>query len=570
MNWIDTLQNLVSGLFTAKDKTFSNSFVLFEMSRSEIDYAYRGDWVCRKAIDIIPFDTVREWRHWQATADQITTIEAVERSVTLPARLMNTHSLARLYGGALLYMSVDQGTPDEPLEIERVKKGALKYVLPLHRYRLSSGELEDDVLSPYYQQPRYYEVSGSKGIVRIHPSRVVRMIGNAAPEPMDGWGDSLLLSIRDAVQHVSMTAQSIASLVSEAKFDIIHVPDLMETLVSPDQTSRLSQRFTLANTMKSINNTLLLDANETFERKDVKFSDLPELLATYLQIASGAVDIPITRFLGQSPAGLNSTGEGDLKNYYDRVASEQKVCIGPLIAPLDEVIIRSALGNRPPEIFYNWAPLWQMDPVQRATMIKSKADATQVYINSGLVDEEVLAQGTINQLIEDGVYPGLEQMIRDAPAEPIVDAAPRTLYISRRVLNVEDIRRWAKSQGFETTVEDLHVTLIYSRQPVDWMKMGSPWSDGRDGRLVIPPGGARLVEKLGTAIVLLFSSSELSWRHEDLKRNGASFDYDQYQPHISLTYQDLDFSSVTPYRDEIVLGPEVFEEVNEEVEINEV
>jgi uncharacterized protein len=100
--------------------------------------------------------------------------------------------------------------------------------------------------------------------------------------------------------------------------------------------------------------------------------------------------------------------------------------------------------------------------------------------------------------------------------------------------------------------------------------VGTTWSGEKDGKLTVSPGGARIVEPLGDkgAVVLLFSASELSWRHEEIKRAGASFDYDQYQPHITISYDagDLDLSTVEPYRGQIVLGPEIFEEVKEDWE----
>jgi hypothetical protein len=43
-------------------------------------------------------------------------------------------------------------------------------------------------------------------------------------------------------------------------------------------------------------------------------------------------------------------------------------------------------------------------------------------------------------------------------------------------------------------------------------------------------------------------------------RNGASHDFDEYQPHVTITYEgsDLDLSKVEPYRGELVFGPEIF------------
>lgn len=149
-------------------------------------------------------------------------------------------------------------------------------------------------------------------------------------------------------------------------------------------------------------------------------------------------------------------------------------------------------------------------------------------------------------------------------------AAPRTLYVRRDVKNSKDIISWAKGQGFKTTLpaDELHVTIMYSKSPVDWMKMGQDFSMDSKGEITIQEGGARLVEPLGTegAVVLMFSSTTLSWRHQDMKNNGASFDWPEYQPHITISYEagDLDLKKVEPYRGKIVLGPEVFEEVKED------
>ncbi|WP_420377775.1 hypothetical protein [Sinorhizobium meliloti] len=144
------------------------------------------------------------------------------------------------------------------------------------------------------------------------------------------------------------------------------------------------------------------------------------------------------------------------------------------------------------------------------------------------------------------------------------DAAPRTLYVSRKVINAENIIAWAKGQGFRTTLpaEDLHVTIAFSRAAVDWMKCGQPW----ESELKLPAGGPRLIDKFGEgAVVLLFKSRELEWRHEAIKDAGASWDWPEYQPHITISYDGApdDLSAVEPYQGEIVLGPELFKEVNE-------
>ncbi|WP_457587402.1 hypothetical protein [Ensifer canadensis] len=147
------------------------------------------------------------------------------------------------------------------------------------------------------------------------------------------------------------------------------------------------------------------------------------------------------------------------------------------------------------------------------------------------------------------------------------DAAPRTLYVRRDVLNAAEIIAWAKGQGFNTVQDGLHVTVIHTRTPLDWIKVGQAgeWSSDEDGEMTIAPGGPRLMEKFGEAVVLQFASSRLTWRHEDIKRLGAETDYPDYQPHVTITWaaEGVDLSKVDPYRGKIVLGPEQFEEVKD-------
>ena len=149
-------------------------------------------------------------------------------------------------------------------------------------------------------------------------------------------------------------------------------------------------------------------------------------------------------------------------------------------------------------------------------------------------------------------------------------ARPRTLYVRRNVVNARDIISWAKSQGFKTTqqAKDLHVTIAFSRVPVDWMAVEpEDWNQNEEGELVCKPGGPRCVEALGDggAVVLLFNNTVLCWRHEQIKRAGARWEHSEFNPHITITWDagDLDLSKVEPYRGEIVLGPEIFEEVVE-------
>lgn len=152
----------------------------------------------------------------------------------------------------------------------------------------------------------------------------------------------------------------------------------------------------------------------------------------------------------------------------------------------------------------------------------------------------------------------------------VSDAEPRSLYVKRDVLNADEIIAWARSQGLKDVypASEMHVTVLYSRAAVDWMKLGDDYGgmSSENGGLTVQPGGPRIVELLGPppgdTVAITFSSTILQWRHQSMVEKGASHDYPEYQPHVSVAKSGpIDLSEIEPYRGKLILGPEIFEEI---------
>jgi len=605
----DTLINLVSGLGTGKDKSANNSFTLRLVDPLTLSSMHRGDWVSRKAVDIIPFDMTREWRNWQGIdATDIELIEETERRLGMTGKTFAGLQRSRLYGGSALYIGLKKpGNIALELDPERVEKDGLAFVHVLSKDDLTVGPLIRDIANPRFGQPEWYGLASEGGNVRIHPSRIVRLIGAPRVDPIqmtnDGWGDSILQVVYDAVMGASASQAHVLAMMPEAKVDIIRVPNLSVSLATPAGTALLTQRFTLANTLKSMINAVLLESagedgkgGEDWSQKTLSFAQFPELLQQYMSVAAAACDIPATRFLSQSPGGMNSSGDADLRNYFDRIRAEQRE-LSSALTILDECIVRSSLGERPPEVHHRWSSLWQVSDKERAETGKIVAETTNTLKTTGLFPDEALKNVAANSLVELAVFPEFTSQIEEAEAAPeyalelaakeaalrtpiagaelaektakagpqppkqIGDAEPRTLYIRRDVLNKADIVRWAEGQGFRDIVPDLHVTILYSRAPIDWFIAGDSW----DTNLPLPAGGPRLVEEFDDgAKALLFASRQLKWRHEEFIELGASESHPDYQPHITISYSPIDLAKVEAYQGKILLGPEIFEEVKED------
>jgi hypothetical protein len=464
--------------------------------------------------------------------------------------------------------------------------------------------------------------------INIHPSRVITFHGSPVPpatlalSQLDQfWGDPLLFAIKSAIDNAESSQASVATLLHELKQDVITIPGLTELIATEGAEEKLAARINALSQFKSMFSALLLDggdgdsekSGEQWETRQLNFTNMPEILDGFIGIVAGAADIPKTRLMGASPGGLQSTGKGEQDDFNRMIAARQSFELAPPLARLDAVLIPSVLGSRPPEIYHVFAPLEEADPKEAADIEKLEAETVEIYTRTNHIPSVALAKAVVNRMTESGRWPGLDvsdqelqqnaddaeaqaeadrlakqaanentvanmqqrgTVTRDQAIELLADATPRTLYVSRKLINAAEFITWAKGQGFTTTTpaDELHVTIAFSRTPVDWMKAGGDgWTGNDDGKLTVAPGGPRLVERLGDkgAVVLFFASSALAWRHEEIGRAGASFDYDEYQPHVTITYEapaDFDLRAVEPYRGKLVFGPEIFAEVVEDWE----
>jgi phage-related protein (TIGR01555 family) len=424
MIFLDSLKNLLTRLGTPSDKTTHTLYGFTEISKPQLENAYRADWITRKVIDIPANDATREWRSWQADGEVIQEVEDLEKKMKIQAKVREALIKSRLYGGAGIVLGVDgTGAQDKPLDLERVTKDSLKFAHVVSKHDLKAGGVVQDVMSPDYGVPEYYERSIPQ-LIRIHPSRVIRFCGSEVPDrtlSSDGWGDSVVQVLDDACKAAGLVSQSGATIVQELCYDVIKIPGFMSQVSTKEYEDRVTARFQYTAMAKGVTRAIIMDKDEEWERIQTSIAGLPDVVKMYLLIASGAADIPVTRLLGQSPQGMNATGESDTRNYYDRVKSDQKVFQEPAMNTLDEVLIRSALGSKPDGNWFAWNPLWQLNDVEKATRDKAKADTFKIDVDTGMINEDALRQARINQLIEDGTYPGLEEAIDefgDKPDEP--------------------------------------------------------------------------------------------------------------------------------------------------------
>ncbi len=381
----DGLVNVASGLGTAKAKRTQNRWA-FEILNSfeQLDAAFQTNWIARGICEIPAKDMTREWR--RIRHEQAEEITAVEQQFCVSNLVEEAITWAKLYGGSGILMVTDQDLT-KPLDVTRIKRGSLKRLITLDRYDLSAQTINtNDILASNYLQPQFYSIRG--GMTHIHYTHVARFMGERLPLryqlQTQGWGDSVLRKCIDEVADMVAAKDGIAELMQEANIDVITREGLSEELAS-EQDDEIIKRYETFSQMKSVIQMALLDGDETFDRKTLNLSGVAPIIELFMTWISGCARIPVTKLFGTSAQGLNATGEGDMKNYYDDIRAAQRSMLVQPLRTLDEVLVRSAIGDFPDSYDYEWNPLAQSNQLEEAQSDQLRAQVHDMYLNSGVI-----------------------------------------------------------------------------------------------------------------------------------------------------------------------------------------
>jgi phage-related protein (TIGR01555 family) len=383
----DGLINLISGLGTASDKRFGNTFQYDTnfFNYPELEAAYTTNWLARRIVEAPIEDATREWRTFNH--EKVNEIEEEEKRIKLQTVIQDAFKWGGLYGGAVILMITDQDLA-EPMDYKRLNRGSLKRLIDIDRKYLSAFDFNyTNPSDPNFLLPNYYSVYG--GGQRIHHTHVVRIPGARLPHSLrqmnGGWDDSQLRRCMEDIKDAVSTKGGIASLIQEANVDVVTREGLSDELATDFGTEAVLKRYKAAALLKSINRMLLLDGTETYDRKGANFGGLGQILGNLMEWVAGAAGIPMTRLFGVQSKGLGDSGEGDMKSYYDNIRGKQESDYRHVLEKIDKVMIRSALGDYPDKCEFEFNPLSQPSDTELAQQELAFAQADDIRLQQKVV-----------------------------------------------------------------------------------------------------------------------------------------------------------------------------------------
>lgn len=321
-------------------------------------------------------------------------------------KLRDSWIWARLYGGGSgVFVGADDGrAPDQPLNEAGIR--TIAFLNVVKRPQLTVKQRYEDLSSPHFGEPEIYTAtpttssaatltSFQRGGIDIHASRMILfdggMTAQMTQQSPSGWDDSVLQNGYAALQQTATAWQSVAHLMTDASQGVLKVANLVDLIASGGQEA-LRTRVQMMDLARSVCRAILVDAErESFERVSTSFAGLPEVMDRLMMRVASAAEMPVTLLFGRSPAGLNATGESDIRGWYDVVADAQTDVLKPRLERLLRLMFAAkdspTRGRVPDRWCVEFNPLWQPTDKEVADTDKVKADTYVALVGAGIMTD---------------------------------------------------------------------------------------------------------------------------------------------------------------------------------------
>lgn len=399
MQLFDGIKSLALKLGSKQDQTYYSSSLKLTDDRQQLEALWLDNWIANKVCIKRSEDMVRNWREIYSNnldSKQLDAFTKLERRLKLRETLTKALQWSSLYGSVGLLVVTDATKITSPLRpTERLKR-----LIILPKWKISpSGQRDDDVLSPNFGRYSEYSIVGSTQSVLVHHSRLLIVNANDAPlSDTDIWGVSDLEKIIDVLKRFDSASVNVGDLIFESKIDIFKIAGLSDK-ISAGLENEVANVISAVQSIKSATNSLLLDVENEYDRKELTFAGLKDLLTEFRNAVAGAADMPVTILFGQSVSGLAS-GDEDIQNYHESIHRLQEARLRPILEIIDLLICNELFGGQPDDWWFEFVPLTTVGQEQQINMLNTFASATNTLIQNGVVNEHQVA----NELRESGLF----------------------------------------------------------------------------------------------------------------------------------------------------------------------
>lgn len=424
---------------------------------------YEGNGLFSKIIDTPAEEALKHGFDLNLKSDEVNAfVEDALDDLEWEEKAATAIKWARLYGGALIVMLIDDGRGlEEAVDWEHIRS-----IDELRVYERSI--VQPDSSSLYQQdyggkgvgnrvskfgQPEYYYVSSIYGSFKVHESRCLVFRNGVLPEQTSNatylfWGMPEYVRIRRALRETVTAHTDSVKLLERSVQAIYSMKGLASLLTTDDGENQVLKRLQLVDTSRGLLNSIAIDSEgENYDFKTFQFSGVKDVIDATCNMLSALTNIPQTILFGRSPAGMNATGDSDFESYYNFVEKIQRLMLKRNLRTLLDVVFRAGIASgdvaEEPDYKLEFKPLWSLSDTEQAAVDQTKAQTEQIkaqtaqlYVDMQAIDpsevrsrlasdEEFDVEDIISEDDEDDLLHSLLGTEPDAMSD--VEAAQRNL-----------------------------------------------------------------------------------------------------------------------------------------------
>lgn len=440
----DGWQNAFTGYGTARDKTSYGSFVASEqLDDLQLDALFYTDDIAAKIVEKKPEECFRRSYELIDTEDQEAAKALYDKgqALALDEKLQEGMTWGRLYGGALLVLGIKHGNPELPLNEEQ--GGDIAWINVIDRREVTVERYYENPNKENYGLPEVYRISGYDGnVALVHETRCIRFDGvpvdRRKRRELGGWSYSVLQRPYDVIRNFAAAFQAAGVLASEASVGVFKLKGLFE-MVAARNKEALQTRMQLVDMSKSAARSLLIDADEEYDRIKTDFTGFPDMLDRFSQRLASSIDMPVTLLMGTSPAGMNATGASDFQHWYDTIRAYQAKQLGPKVARFYRILSKGKFRG-----LVQWRPLAEPSDKEVAETEKTRAETDGLYIDKGVVLPEQIALARFGKATNGRIVVDDEALLRALQEEANFS---KSLEAARGTLGEKELAALSIAQG---------------------------------------------------------------------------------------------------------------------------
>jgi phage-related protein (TIGR01555 family) len=309
---------------------------------------------------------------------------------------------ARVFGGSVTWVGADDGqSPELPLDESAIK--SVRWLHTFDRRDVQVASYYTDPAHPRFRRAQSYRImprvtgAGASGVI-VHESRCLVWPGQPTTDTRrrdrDGWDDSVLERCWDALRQVGEDHGAKSLTLGRISQPVFKIKDLFK-MIAGKQKDVLKERMNLLDTSRSRARSILLDPEESFENVAQPVSGIAELIDKGTLRLGAAADMPLTILMGQSPAGMDATGESDLEVWATKVEAWREPVVRPRHERLARLILLSADGptggKEPASWRIKYGAVREPSRKELAEIGKIHAETDASNIDKGIYAAEVAA-----------------------------------------------------------------------------------------------------------------------------------------------------------------------------------